>query len=111
MGRENNEDGFGCCARLIVDLIDKSLKNLNESSEIIEYKLLAVVRLFFNSFEKKYPQTISLFKGICLSGGGCKSIHDRVIDSMKKFNIKYEIYVGNDSLSSMFTAFNNGNIQ
>lgn len=80
---------------------------MNKSSEGIEYKLLAVVCLFLNLFEKFFLKYWS-FKGICLSGGGCKSIHDRVIDSMKKFNIDYEIYVGNDSLSSMFTAFNNG---
>jgi hypothetical protein len=47
LGRENNEDGFGCCARLIVNLIDKSLKQLNENSKETEYKLLAVVCFLF----------------------------------------------------------------
>jgi hypothetical protein len=50
LGRENNEDGFGCCARLIVDLIDRNLKKLNENLEGKEYKLMAVVGFFNNEY-------------------------------------------------------------
>ncbi len=33
-----------------------------------------------------------------------------MVESLKKLNVSYQVYVGNDSLSSMFTAFDNGGL-
>lgn len=43
-----------------------------------------------------------------MSGAGCKMVHDRIINELKKLGAQYEVYVGNDALAPVFTAFENG---
>ena len=47
---------------------------------------------------------------MCLSGAGCKAINDRITDAILKFDVKYKVFVGNDSLAALYTACTNGGL-
>lgn len=45
---------------------------------------------------------------MCLSGGGTKIAQDKLHEEFKKLDVKYKVFIGNDALASIFTAFKNG---
>lgn len=45
-----------------------------------------------------------------MSGAGTKSVHESIINELHKLNVKYKVYVGNDTLAPIFTAFENGGL-
>jgi N-acetylglucosamine kinase len=48
---------------------------------------------------------------MCLSGAGTKFVHDSMRESLQRnFDAKYEIYIANDTLAPIFTAFENGGL-
>lgn len=88
-----NEDGFVLAARLFADLIEKGIKSLEENEknegDKTEYCLEAV--------------------GICLSGGGTEQANKRLMKELNE-RIKCKIFIGNDTLAPVFTAFKDGGI-
>lgn len=89
MGKDCNENGFVVASKRIYELLNKCLEKINASkSSDKEYILEAV--------------------GVCLSGGGCKLVHDNIRNEMQKLGAKYKVYVSNDTLAPIFTACENG---
>jgi hypothetical protein len=46
-------------------------------------------------------------KGICLSGGGTEQANKRLMKELNE-RIKCKIFIGNDTLAPVFTAFKDG---
>lgn len=46
----------------------------------------------------------------CLSGGGSKAAQKMLLDEFKALGVAYQVFVANDSLAALFTAFSNGTI-
>lgn len=46
----------------------------------------------------------------CLSGGGSKAAQSMLLDEFKALGVAYQVFVANDSLAALFTAFSNGSI-
>lgn len=44
----------------------------------------------------------------CLSGGGSRRAQEKLHDEFKRRGATYQVYVNNDSLAALFTAFKNG---
>ena len=44
----------------------------------------------------------------CLSGGGSRRAQEKLHDEFKRRGVAYQVYVNNDSLAALFTAFKNG---
>lgn len=90
---------------LILENLEKLLK-INPN-----YKLEAVVSYLKLSIKyniKRVIYILQLNKACCLSGGGTKLAQERLHNEFSKLNIDYKVYISNDSLATVFTAFNNG---
>lgn len=81
-------DGFMLAARVFKDLIEQALKQIQSDQNL----------------------TISSL-AICYSGGGSDVANKRLLDALDAVGINYcKIYVGNDCLAPIYTAFKNGGI-
>lgn len=88
-----HEDGFVVAAKRLNDLINDGLKKFLLSPAINEnhdYNLEAVC--------------------MCLSGIESQLTVDRLMNELKALGAKYKVYIGNDTLAPVFTAFDNGGI-
>jgi N-acetylglucosamine kinase len=47
---------------------------------------------------------------MCLSGAGTKFVHDSMSDSFAELGAKYKVYIANDTLGPIFSAFENGGL-
>lgn len=87
----HGEDGFVLAARVFTDLINKALKQIEAENISTNYELAAVA--------------------ICFSGGGSSVANERLLIALKSCGIgDCKIYIGNDCLAPVFTAFKNGGI-
>jgi hypothetical protein len=46
--------------------------------------------------------------GMCLSGGGSPIANKRLTEAFSQLNVTYKIYITNDALAPIYTAFKNG---
>lgn len=88
----HGQDGFKVVAKLLTDMINESLSQIASRSLLGQkiYKLESVT--------------------CCLSGAGTKIARDRLVEELHNIHIDYKVFVTNDSLSTIFTAFKNGGI-
>lgn len=77
-------------ARRIYQVIEDSMRQLVDQEKNNEYRIDAV--------------------GICVSGGGTKYVHETLRNAMIQLGAQYKIYVANDTLAPIFTAFDNGGL-
>lgn len=87
------DDGFVIAARVFTDLIEQALKQIeiDENSNRINCNLVSLA--------------------ICYSGGGSEVANKRMMNALKGENgidKNCKIYLGNDCLAPIFTAFKNG---
>ena len=47
---------------------------------------------------------------MCLSGGGSMFAHDSFREAFKQLGVKYQVFVANDTIGPIFTAFENGGL-
>lgn len=44
----------------------------------------------------------------CLSGGGTRLVQERLADEFEKLGVAYKVFIANDSIAAILTAFENG---
>ena len=79
----SKEDGFMVAAKRLNDLVTNALNKIDAKVELI------VV-------------------GFCLSGGGSPIANKRLTEAFSQLNVTYKIYITNDALAPIYTAFKNG---
>jgi hypothetical protein len=104
-------DGFFEAAKRIYDSLNRCLENLNSQQPNVECEIEAVVNftlksLYFSNLKENQFRFHE--KGLSLSGAGCKASNERIKQAFERLNVNYRVFVGNDSLGAIFSAFKNG---
>ncbi|CAF0759289.1 unnamed protein product [Brachionus calyciflorus] len=88
----HGEDGFKIVAKNLSEMIQEGLHHVTCRSLLGEgiYKLESVT--------------------CCLSGTGTKLARERLLSEFNNIHVNYKVFITNDSLSTIFTAFENGGI-
>jgi N-acetylglucosamine kinase len=47
---------------------------------------------------------------MCLSGAGSKFVHEKMTEAFVKLGAEYKVFIANDTLGPIFSAFENGGL-
>ena len=112
---KDGKNGFTVSAFVIQDLVSKSLDRLVEilggkSEKELDEAAAELIICENNARVINGKEYRVEAVGMCLSGAGTRFVHDSIQNEMLKLGAKYKVYIQNDTLAPIFTAFENGGL-